>query len=219
MGGSSRLLHPDFGGPYGYQLQVTSNATPTTRLQFDHARQSDDVPFPFTASPPIEPLRTRTGSSSTRRPACTTSSSRRRGTAAARRRHRARLRSQEAPPPSCRIDQRGRRRVADLARRAAVQRGRQRRRRSGDPLHRTAHRSGLRVADPSPGRRRTRCIASADGRAFTYGATSASPGTARRPRSCSGDAALPPDSSPPTDRTGFSRARCRAAGPISSSPS
>jgi hypothetical protein len=39
------------------------------------------------------------------------------------------------------------------------------------------------------------------------------------PGRAQGDAALPPDSSPPTDRTGFSRARCRAAGPISSSPS
>jgi hypothetical protein len=55
MGGSSRLLHPDFGGPYGYQLQVTTNATPTTRLQFDYADESDDVPYPFTASTPIEP--------------------------------------------------------------------------------------------------------------------------------------------------------------------
>src|SRR5256712_10901890 len=55
MGGPSRLLHPDFGGPYGYQLQVTSNATPTTRLQFDYADESDDVPYPFTATTPIEP--------------------------------------------------------------------------------------------------------------------------------------------------------------------
>jgi hypothetical protein len=23
MGGPTRLLHPDFGGPYGYQLQVS----------------------------------------------------------------------------------------------------------------------------------------------------------------------------------------------------
>src|SRR6266508_1879860 len=55
MGGPSRLLHPDFGGPYGYQLQVTSNATPTTRVTFDYAGESDDVPYPFTASTPIEP--------------------------------------------------------------------------------------------------------------------------------------------------------------------
>ena len=54
MGGPSRLLHPDFGGPYGYQLQVTSNATPTTRLAFDYADESDNVPYPFTASTPIE---------------------------------------------------------------------------------------------------------------------------------------------------------------------
>jgi len=55
MGGPSRLLHPDFGGPYGYQLQVVSNATPTTRLTFDYADESDDVSYPFTASTPIEP--------------------------------------------------------------------------------------------------------------------------------------------------------------------
>src|SRR5438552_2245330 len=53
MGGASRLLHPDFGGPYGYQLQVVSNATPTTRLAFDYADESDDVPYPFTASTPM----------------------------------------------------------------------------------------------------------------------------------------------------------------------
>jgi hypothetical protein len=55
MGGPSRLLHPDFGGPYGYQLQVTSNATPTTHISFDYAAESDDVPYPFTAGTPIEP--------------------------------------------------------------------------------------------------------------------------------------------------------------------
>jgi hypothetical protein len=55
MGGPSRLLHPDFGGPYGYQLQVVDNTTPTTRLSFDYADESDDVAYPFTASTPIEP--------------------------------------------------------------------------------------------------------------------------------------------------------------------
>lgn len=55
MGGPSRLLHPDFGGPYGYQLQVTSNATPTTRIAFDYADESDDVGYPFTSTTPIEP--------------------------------------------------------------------------------------------------------------------------------------------------------------------
>jgi hypothetical protein len=55
MGGPTRLLHPDFGGPYGYQLQVTSNATPATRLSFTYADESDDVPYPFTANTPIEP--------------------------------------------------------------------------------------------------------------------------------------------------------------------
>jgi len=55
MGGPSRLLHPDFGGPYGYQLQIVDNATPTTRIAFGYADESDDVPYPFTASTPIEP--------------------------------------------------------------------------------------------------------------------------------------------------------------------
>ena len=55
MGGPSRLLHPDFGGPYGYQLQVVDNTTPTKRLAFGYADESDDVPYPFTAMTPIEP--------------------------------------------------------------------------------------------------------------------------------------------------------------------
>lgn len=55
MGGPSRLLHPDFGGPYGYQLQVVDNTTPTRRVSFDYADESDDVGYPFTASTPIEP--------------------------------------------------------------------------------------------------------------------------------------------------------------------
>ena len=55
-GGPSRLLHPDFGAyPYGYQLQVVDNATPTARVSFGYADESDDVPYPFTASTPIEP--------------------------------------------------------------------------------------------------------------------------------------------------------------------
>lgn len=56
MGGANRLLHPDFGAyPYGYQLQVVDNATPTTRLSFGYADESDDVAYPFTANTPIEP--------------------------------------------------------------------------------------------------------------------------------------------------------------------
>ena len=55
MGGPSRLLHPDFGGPYGYELQVVDNTTPTTPISFDYADESDAVPYPFTASTPIEP--------------------------------------------------------------------------------------------------------------------------------------------------------------------
>ena len=55
MGGPSRLLHPDFGGPYGYQLQVIDSATPTRRVSFEYADESDDVGYPFTAGTPIEP--------------------------------------------------------------------------------------------------------------------------------------------------------------------
>src|SRR5438128_11860543 len=56
MGGPTHLLHPDFGAyPYGYQLQVVDATTPTTRLTFTYADESDDVPYPFTASTPIEP--------------------------------------------------------------------------------------------------------------------------------------------------------------------
>src|SRR5947208_6985108 len=56
MGGPSRLLHPDFGAyPYGYQLQVVDNTTPTTHVTFDYADESDNVAYPFTAATPIEP--------------------------------------------------------------------------------------------------------------------------------------------------------------------
>lgn len=56
MGGPARQLHPDFGAaPYGYQLQVVDNATPTTRVAFTYADESDDVGYPFTAATPIEP--------------------------------------------------------------------------------------------------------------------------------------------------------------------
>ena len=45
MGGPTRLLHPDFGAyPYGYQLQVVDNSTPTTHVTFDYADESDQVP-------------------------------------------------------------------------------------------------------------------------------------------------------------------------------
>ena len=54
MGGATRTLHPDFGGPYGYQIEVVDNTTPVTRLTFDYADESDDVMYPFTASTPIE---------------------------------------------------------------------------------------------------------------------------------------------------------------------
>src|SRR3954468_9666172 len=52
MGGPSRLLHPDFGGPYGYHLQVVDNATPSRRVAFGYADESDDVAYPFTANTP-----------------------------------------------------------------------------------------------------------------------------------------------------------------------
>ena len=56
MGGPTRLLHPDFGAyPYGYQLNVVDNTTPTTHITFDYADESDQVAYPFTASTAIEP--------------------------------------------------------------------------------------------------------------------------------------------------------------------
>ncbi|PYR71639.1 MAG: hypothetical protein DMF86_25485, partial [Acidobacteria bacterium] len=43
MGGPARLLHPDFGAyPYGYQLQLVDNTTPSTRVTFGYADESDD---------------------------------------------------------------------------------------------------------------------------------------------------------------------------------
>jgi hypothetical protein len=56
MGGPARLLHPDFGTyPYGYQLNVVDNTTPTTHVTFDYSDESDQVAYPFTASTAIEP--------------------------------------------------------------------------------------------------------------------------------------------------------------------
>lgn len=49
------LLHPDFGAPpYGLPFTVVDDSTPTVTLMFDYADESDDVPYPLTASTPIE---------------------------------------------------------------------------------------------------------------------------------------------------------------------
>ena len=184
MGGSSRLLHPDFGGPYGYQLQVVDNTTPTRRVSFDYADESDDVAYPFTASTPIEPA-SDAHAFMLNKDTCvlyelfaaswnggSPSAGIRRG-----------LRPQVARAATLDLDERRRRRPADLAGRAPLRRGPARRRRSRDPLHRAAHRSELRVAGASSGRRRARRVAAADGRALPSArGLQHAPDTARRRR-------------------------------------
>jgi len=55
MHAGSTLLHPDFGGPpYGLPYQVVSKATPTHRVKFYWASESDRVPYPFGPRTPIE---------------------------------------------------------------------------------------------------------------------------------------------------------------------
>ena len=55
MHAGSALLHPDFGhSPYGLPFTVTSSSTPTARIRFTYASESDRVRYPFTANTPIE---------------------------------------------------------------------------------------------------------------------------------------------------------------------
>src|SRR5207247_8008943 len=77
-----------------------------------------------------------------------------------------RVRPGVACAPPIRMDERGCGRATDLARGPALRRSREWRRGSRDPLHGTAHRPNVRVARAPSGRRGTRCIASADGRAL-----------------------------------------------------
>ena len=55
MHAGSTLLHPDFGAPpYGMPFNVVGKATPTERVRFTYADESDRVRYPFTAKTRIE---------------------------------------------------------------------------------------------------------------------------------------------------------------------
>jgi hypothetical protein len=58
MGGSSRLLHPDFGPsggfPYGIPFDVVDSSHPKINLAFDYSSESDHVGYPFGADTSIE---------------------------------------------------------------------------------------------------------------------------------------------------------------------
>ena len=42
MGGPGRLLHPDFGGPYGYQLQVVDSVVDLRELEEEFVKAAPD---------------------------------------------------------------------------------------------------------------------------------------------------------------------------------
>ncbi len=54
--GSSSKLHPDFGSYLGYGIpyNVVGGDQATTRVDFDYADESDDVPYPIPAAPKVE---------------------------------------------------------------------------------------------------------------------------------------------------------------------
>jgi hypothetical protein len=54
--GTTAKLHPDFGSYLGYGIpyNVVGTGQATTRVAFDYADESDDVPYPIPASPMIE---------------------------------------------------------------------------------------------------------------------------------------------------------------------
>ncbi|HEX9312148.1 MAG TPA: hypothetical protein VGA30_04905 [Actinomycetota bacterium] len=55
MHAGSTDLHPDFGPPgYGMPFVVVNGDTPTHRIKFQYADESDDVPYPFGPTTPIE---------------------------------------------------------------------------------------------------------------------------------------------------------------------
>ena len=58
-GGSSRLIHPDFGSsgtsiPYGIPYIVVTDSHPKVGITFDYADESDAGPYPFGGDTPIE---------------------------------------------------------------------------------------------------------------------------------------------------------------------
>ena len=60
MGGSARMLHPDFGPsgdpsvPYGIPFTVVDGTHPKVSVAFQYASESDRGPYPFGADTPIE---------------------------------------------------------------------------------------------------------------------------------------------------------------------
>ena len=60
MGGSGRMLHPDFGSsgdpsaPYGIPYTVVDSTHAKVPVSFQYAGESDKVPYPFGADTPIE---------------------------------------------------------------------------------------------------------------------------------------------------------------------
>ena len=60
MGGSARLLHPDFGSsgdpsaPYGIPYAVVDGSHPRVNVSFEYADESDPGPYPLGADTPIE---------------------------------------------------------------------------------------------------------------------------------------------------------------------
>ncbi|HXA43809.1 MAG TPA: hypothetical protein VNV65_12955 [Candidatus Solibacter sp.] len=58
MGGTSRLLHPDFGPsggyPYGIPFNVVDSSHPKINISFQYNDESDQVPYPFGSDTSIE---------------------------------------------------------------------------------------------------------------------------------------------------------------------
>ena len=54
--GSTRGLHPDFGGPYGMPYIVTGDATPKVAVQFGYSSESDGVDHTTNLSFPFYPI-------------------------------------------------------------------------------------------------------------------------------------------------------------------
>ena len=51
---SGKLLHPDFGAPYGIPYNVASNSDTFKSFNFQYASESDPGPYPIPSSPKIE---------------------------------------------------------------------------------------------------------------------------------------------------------------------
>jgi hypothetical protein len=51
---TGRLLHPDFGGPYGIPYTIVNGTHPKVPLTFDYADESNRVPYPLGSDTKIE---------------------------------------------------------------------------------------------------------------------------------------------------------------------